>query len=258
MPPDAARSTNKEPGKGTGPLLIAHRGSSGEAPENTIAAFRLAVEQGADMLELDVRMTRDGELVVLHDRTLRRTTDGSGSVYAWTLKELKKLDAGSWFDPGFAGERIPTLREVLNMLPPRVGLNIEVKTDGQPRFPIERTLVKILNEEAPASGIFISSFDHRFLRRLHALAPELELGALLIPVRDSARSPASLHRSLGIRWIVCSGSWLRKRFIARAHEGGLSVCCYTVNTERQLARAVRFGIDAVISNFPSRVRRMLA
>ena len=241
----------------TGPLTIAHRGSSGQAPENTLVALRLAVDQGADMLEFDVRTTQDGELIVLHDRNLRRTTNGSGNVYGCTLQQLKRLDAGAWFDQRFTGEKIPTLREVCRYVPPHIGLNIEVKTDGQPRFPIERTLLKLLQEERSLHRVLVSSFDHRFLTRLNVLASGIQLGALMIPVRDSAKTPAALHRSLGVSWVVSSCSWLRKRFVVRAHESGLSVSCYTVNTERQLDRVVRYGIDAVITNFPAMVKQTL-
>src|SRR5512140_205883 len=118
---------------GTRPLLVAHRGSSGTAPENTMAAFRKAIAAGVDMIELDVRMSKDYHLIVLHDSTVRRTTNGPGRVCGMSLQELKSLDAGSWFGPRFRGEQIPTLREVMELLPARVGLNSEVKTDGDPR-----------------------------------------------------------------------------------------------------------------------------
>ncbi|HEY8531638.1 MAG TPA: glycerophosphodiester phosphodiesterase family protein, partial [Limnochorda sp.] len=112
------------------PLILAHRGASAEAPENTLAAFRLALEQGADGFELDIHRTRDGHLVVCHDERVDRTTDGTGFIGSMTLAELKKLDAGRWFDARFAGERIPTLDEVWALVEEAGGirlLNIEVK-----------------------------------------------------------------------------------------------------------------------------------
>ena len=111
-------------------LVVAHRGCSGRAPENTIAAFEMALEQGSDMIECDVRLTKDEEVVVFHDRALDRTTNGKGPVEQRTLEELKRLDAGSWFSSKFSGERIPTLSEVLHLLEGRAFLNIELKTDS--------------------------------------------------------------------------------------------------------------------------------
>src|SRR5690625_6609337 len=109
------------------PLIIAHRGASGNAPENTLAAFQLAVEEGADGIELDVHLSKDGELVVIHDDTLDRTTNGTGRVQDKDLDELKTYDAGSWFDSKFASERIPLLQEVIDILPDDVFLNVEIK-----------------------------------------------------------------------------------------------------------------------------------
>ncbi len=114
-------------------VIIAHRGSSGSAPENTLAAFRLAVKAGVDMIELDVRLTADRHLVVFHDRRLGRTVQGSGPVWTKTLAELRALDAGSWFGSRFRGENMPTLQEVFLAVPRTVGINVEVKTDGDPR-----------------------------------------------------------------------------------------------------------------------------
>src|SRR5512132_2317510 len=114
-------------------IIGAHRGSSGNAPENTLAAFRLAAKVGVDMIELDVRLTADRHLVVFHDRRLGRTVRGSGPVWMKTLAELRDLDAGSWFGHRFRRERIPTLHEVFHAVPRSVGINIEVKTDGDSR-----------------------------------------------------------------------------------------------------------------------------
>src|SRR5512135_624414 len=141
-------------------MVVAHRGSSGSAPENTLAAFRMAIDAGVDMIELDVRMTRDYHLVVHHDRRLERTTNGRGLVWEKTLQELKFLDAGSWYAPRFRGETIPTLREVMDMLPAHVGLNIEVKTDGDPRKnqALEESCVLLIRERRFEKRTILSSF----------------------------------------------------------------------------------------------------
>lgn len=240
---------------GKGPLVVAHRGSSGTAPENTLAAFRLAIEAGVQMIELDVRMTQDYHFVVIHDRTVDRTTNGTGHVWSMKLQDVKFLDAGSWFSPRFHTERIPSLREVMDMLPPSVGLNIEVKTDGDPRreHALEESLVLVLRERRMEGNVLISSFDHQHLRRLHRLDPELLLGALYYPVRDFAKKPSTIARQLGASAFICSRTQLRKRFVNDAHQHNVFVGVYGINTTRHLAEVCRFGVDAVVTDFPEKI-----
>lgn len=241
------------------PLVVAHRGSSGSAPENTMAAFRMAVEEGVDMIELDIRMTKDFELVVHHDADLRRTTNGSGFIWEKTLDELKYLDAGSWYSRKFAGERIPTLREVIDLLPANINLNIEVKSDGDVRRGIsfEDACIRVIREKGFAHRVLVSSFDHKFLCRFHKLDPAIRIGALYLPVRDAVKKPSTLQRRLGASAFICSRTQLRKRFIVDAHQHDIMVACYVVNTVRQLERMIRFGVDAVVTDFPRRIVRAL-
>ncbi len=243
----------------TRPLLVAHRGSSGTAPENTMAAFRKAIAAGADMIELDVRMTRDYHLVVLHDSTVRRTTNGSGAACGMTLQELKSLDAGSWYGPRFRGERVPTLREVMEMLPSHVGLNIEVKTDGDPRpdRALEESLVLIIREQGMTSRVLVSSFDHGHLRRMHALDPSVPLGILYVPVRDIGRSPSRLARRCGATAFICSRTQVRKRHVDDAHGHGIVVGVYGVSTPEHYRRMRSFGIDAIVTDYPERIAPLM-
>jgi glycerophosphoryl diester phosphodiesterase len=239
--------------------VVAHRGSSGAAPENTMAAFRLAVEAGADMIEFDVRMTRDFELVVHHDRSLGRTSDGSGRIWDLALNELRGVDAGSWHSKKFARERIPTLREVLTAVPFSVGLNIEVKTDGDRRrgLALPEAVLLCVRESRRQDSVVVSSFDHAFLRRLHHLDPSLRLGALIVPVRDRFRSPAQIARRAGARMIVCSRAQLRVRFVRDARAAGLGLAVYGVNTAADVVTALRAGVDAVITDNPARIIRAI-
>ncbi|MDQ3928010.1 MAG: glycerophosphodiester phosphodiesterase, partial [Chloroflexota bacterium] len=153
------------------PLLIAHRGGSLEVPENTLSAFRHAIRAGMRMVELDVQMARDGELVVIHDETVDRTTDGTGPVGSFTLEELQRLDAGSWFAPRYAGERIPTLRQVFDLcVPEGVGVVVEIKHPEM--YPgLEEKLVALIGEMwlRGAENIWCISFDHPCIRRLRKL-----------------------------------------------------------------------------------------
>ncbi len=238
-------------------MIMAHRGSSGSAPENTLAAFRLAAKAGVDMIELDVRLTADRHLVVFHDRRLGRTVSGSGPIWTKTLAELRSLDAGSSFSRRFRGERIPTLHEVFQAVPCRVGINIEVKTDGDPRMKVglEEILLAAVRSEAANRTILISSFNHALLRTLHRHEPWLTLGALYMPVRDVTRTPSALARRLGVSAFVCSRSQLRNRLVRNAHRHGLSVIVYGVNTARHFERARRFAVDAIITDFPEKMVR---
>ncbi len=224
-----------------------------------MAAFRMAIEEGVDMIELDVRMTKDFELVVHHDADLRRTTSGSGFIWKKTLDELKHLDAGSWYSPKFADERIPTLREVIDLLPTNINLNIEAKSDGDVRKGIafEDACIHVIGEKGFTNRVLVSSFDHKFLGRFHKLDPAIRIGALYLPVRDAAKKPSTLERRLGASAFICSRTQLRKRFIADAHQHDIMVACYVVNTVRQLERMIRFGVDAVVTDFPRLIVRAL-
>lgn len=234
-------------------IVVAHRGSSGAAPENTMAAFHAAAAAGAGMIELDVRFSAEGTPVVIHDRTLRRTTtSGRGNVYATPLAQLQRLDAGEWFSSRFAGERIPTLHQVLTSLPPGVGINCEVKTDGDPRPRLlrARTVAGTLEDCGKERMLIVSSFDHRFLSHLSRRAPGLVLGVLLQPIRDIARRASTLARKAGARYVFCSRRMIRHRMVDDVRRYGLSIGVYTVDTPAQLARAQRYDVDLVFTNHP--------
>ncbi|MGA9117015.1 MAG: glycerophosphodiester phosphodiesterase family protein [Bacteroidota bacterium] len=242
------------------PLVIAHRGSSGLAPENTLASFRRAVEEGAHMVELDVRMTRDFFLVVYHDPDIRRTTNGEGTIWEYSLQELRAFDAGAWFDLRFKGERIPTLRQVMELLPPGVDLNIEVKTDGDPRTKLafEEACILAVMEKRLEARTLVSSFDHAYLKRFHHLFPSIATAALVLPDVGAGHLPSRLAASLGVRAFISPLSGLTPHLVEDAHTHGLPVACYTVNTPKDLGRARSLGVDAVITDFPGRMAELVA
>ena len=161
--------------------IIAHRGASAWAPENTMAAFEKAVELGAEAIEVDVQLTADRVLVVLHDDTLDRTTNGSGPLNRNTLAQLKDLDAGSWFDSKFAGEQIPTLKEVLVWARGRCRVDIEVKTRTAREIPVQ-DFARIINEADMESQVAITSFERDFVEALQRYCPRLEVGLLISPL----------------------------------------------------------------------------
>lgn len=225
-----------------------------------MAAFMAAAAAGADLIELDVRFSADLACVVIHDRTVGRTTNGWGHVHTLPLSTLRQMDAGRWFAPRFAGEQIPTLAEVLEMLPPSVGVNCEVKTDGDPRSRVTRAraLIETVQRHGGNRSVIVSSFDHRFLSILSRQAPWLVLGVLLQPLRDLARRPSILARRAGATCIFCSKGMIRHRMVADAQSHGMSIGVYCVDTLGQLARARRYGADMVFTNYPERVLTWLA
>lgn len=159
-------------------LIYAHRGASAYAPENTMEAFRLALEMGADGIELDVHLTKDGELAVIHDETLDRTTNGTGKVHEHTMAQLKELDA-SCGKPGFEGARIPALGEVYDLVrDSRMIINVEIKTDANFYFGIEEKLVALEKEKGMTGRVIYSSFNHYTIANLKAVDPNAQLGLL--------------------------------------------------------------------------------
>src|SRR3990167_3696238 len=148
--------------------VIAHRGASCDAHENTLSAFELAIAQGADMIELDVRLSRDQEVMVFHDRSLKRTAGDERLLQQLSLRELKHLDAGGWFDPRFAGEEIPTLAEVLQICQGKIMLNIEIKKDAVFRSEalIEKKILALLEQYNMSHQVMISSFEPLALKRI--------------------------------------------------------------------------------------------
>ena len=241
-----------------GPLVVAHRGSSGNSPENTLAAFRQAISDGADMIELDVRMTKDFELVVLHDRSAYRTTGRRRKIWDLTLADLRSLDAGSRFSKKFADERIPSLRQVIDILPPTMSLNVEVKTDGdrRKRIALEESLYLVLREKDFLARTIVSSFDHKFLHRLHNVHPEIRTAVLHIPVRNMTRKPSAIVQKLGATGFTCSITQLRKRMADDVHANNITLACYGVNTHRQFEKAMKLGVDVVITDWPKEMQHL--
>ncbi len=234
----------------TRPLKIGHRGAAGSAPENTLASFRRAVALGVDGVELDLRRTRDGALVVIHDETLDRTTSGTGRVAERALAEIRTLDAGSWMGPEFAGERVPTLEEVATALPERIALFLEVKAISWQNPAIAEDVARVLREAGLLARARVSSFDHRLLRRLRALLPELRTGALfeLLPA-----DPVGLARACGALALHPSFEYLDAELVEAAHRAGLEVFTWTVNAAADIDRAGSLGIEGIMSDYPERL-----
>jgi glycerophosphoryl diester phosphodiesterase len=228
-------------------LNIAHRGASALAPENTIAAFERAVELGADAIEFDIHLSRDGELVVIHDDTLDRTTDGSGPVRERRLGELMRLDAGRWFGEGFAGQRIPSLDEVLDRFAGKVALALEIKA-GSTFFPgIEEKVISALRERAAIDQAAVASFDHYALRRLKEIEPTIRTAALLVgrPVSLSALAGPAKADGLALE-----ASFVTKTEVEACRASGLQLAVWVVNDPAQMRHFIRLGVDGIITDRP--------
>ena len=237
------------------PLIIAHRGASGEAPENTLAAFRLAMDAGADMIEMDLHQSKDGSLVVCHDFKLHRTARSRKSVKQLTLKELKSLDVGRWFHPRFSGETIPTLEEVLKLVKSRVRLNIEIKR-GSPFYPgIEERLVELLESFHTAESVLVSSFDDRALEKIHALAPKTPIG--LLAEKGNIKQLMQKANALSVFSMNLSTQLTTPAFVQEAHRHNFQVYVYTINQVRLMNYYLLMGVDGIFTNSPDRLAHLL-
>ncbi len=255
------RSFTPFPLEGEPPYVIAHRGVSGKNPENTLAAFSHALQvEGIDMIELDVRLSKEGEVVVVHDRTLQRTTTGNGPVRLYTVPELKALDAGSWFDPSFCNERIPTLREVLTLVDHRRWINIELKEDFLGRAPrglLERAVLDAVEQQGYRNHVLCSSFSHRIRWTLRSFDPEIPIGVIYNFRHDFFSSPSRLAASSGACAFVCGKLELRSSMIRDAHQHGLAVYVYTLDSPQDVRRMVKNGVCGVLSNNADDVAEIL-
>ncbi len=232
-------------------FVIAHRGASGVAPENTLLAIRKALEGGAAMVEIDVQATSDKHLVVFHDHVLGRTTNGHGHIRNTTLAAIRELDAGAWFDGSTVGERVPLLDEALDMIDHRAYLNVEIKPrNADPHAQdIARALVDVFRLRELLPYAVFSSFDHQLLADLKTMDASVHTCALNVP--DDHRLPSKILSACGADAFGCS---LRELTHARARDCAshqIPWGVYTVNTPDQLAHARSFGVQAVVSNFPS-------
>ncbi|MBI4546361.1 MAG: hypothetical protein HY707_00150 [Ignavibacteriae bacterium] len=241
------------------PLIVAHRGASATTPENTLAAFHQAILDGADAIEFDVRLTKDDEVVVIHDRTLHRTTDGSGFVNEKTLSELKSLTAGAWFGKQFASETIPTLDEVFEEVRGRVGINIEMKAhkDEQRQLMLVDRCCQIIKRHRAENIVLLSSFHKRLIKKAKQLNCNIAAGLLFHRFQLLGRSPVRTAHRMGVEFIILGGTSLRKSIVRKSHEQEIQIGEYTINTSPRVHRALRFGVDAIFTDDPAFILHQL-
>ncbi len=236
-------------------LRIAHRGASGHCPENTRASFLRAIELGADMVELDCQVTRDGAIVVIHDDTLDRTTSGRGRVRDHTLKELKALDAGSWFGASFAGEEILLLEEAIEVLRGRIALNLEIKGEDAPGR-LEIQCVGIVRSLRFLDQTVFSSFSPPRMRLVRDLAEDARIGVLMENRKGAWQDGFALAEELAAEALHPELTLLDGPPVDEAHRRGLEVRVWSVNRPDDMEWLARLGVDGIFTDYPERLLRV--
>jgi glycerophosphoryl diester phosphodiesterase len=230
-------------------LVIAHRGASGHAPENTLAAFKRAIALGATFIETDLQLTRDSRLVAMHDATVNRTTNGQGKVHDLTLMELRRLDAGSWFGSEFAGERIPTMDDILGFSKKHdVVFYLELKPGGS--WGGEHALVGALRESGEIPRAVVISFDADILARLRKIEPTLMTGLLY---DGQIEQPLEKALEVGARQLAVRGDLVTPALLKDARKRDLQVVCWTVNHPAHIRMLMAAGVDGIMSDYPDRL-----
>ena len=245
-------------------IIVAHRGASRQAPENTMEAFRLGVEAGADAIELDVHLTADGQLVVIHDDTLDRTTDRTGAVSGLTMEEIGRADAGARFarpdDAGLPfrgkGLRVPSLPEVLDWLPDRVGLVIEIKARAAADAVVEAVRDHAVRRDGRLAVI---SFDEAAIERVRELDREIKTGYLLVPTQpiEPALVWATEHGHAGVHPYEADLGMDPLPILAQAHAYGREIGCYVVNEPDRMQHLAACGVWGFVTDVPDVARAAL-
>lgn len=232
-------------------LIFGHRGAMAHAPMNTLAAFELAKSQGADGIELDVHLSRDGQLVVIHDYTVDATTDGQGKVADMTLDQLKRLDAGAWFSDEFAGQRIPTLDEVFDAFGDGLFINVEIKSSRETVDQMEKALADCVRRHNMRERVIVSCFDPVIVRHVKQTMPTALVGFLYVPnmpaahflplkdIRHEARHP--WHEMVDERYM----KWARAQ--------GYYVNVWTVNDVERALELKRLGVNVIMTDDPATI-----
>jgi glycerophosphoryl diester phosphodiesterase len=232
--------------------VVAHRGASGSFPENTAPAFREAIRLGVETIEFDVHLTGDGRGVIIHDPTVDRTSNGSGRVADMSLAEIKALDAGSWFGPGFAGERFLDLGEALDLMPPEMRLNVHVKAYPRDRDQIVPLVVRELVRRGRLASTFVASDQESV-----ALARRVE-SRLAICNLSTQPAASYVRRSQGIECLILQpgNAMTTPALVAEAHRCGMEVNPFYADEESEMLRLIECGVDGMLTNHPARLQEL--
>lgn len=240
------------------PLIIAHRGASAVAPENTLAAFKLAHQAGADGIELDVMLSKDNQLVIMHDDTVDRTTNGSGRVRDMTYAELKELDVGSHFSADFVGEKIPLLTQVYELLGKKLLINVELKNYATPFDDLTAKVIELTEKFNLVDSIILSSFNPINLSKARRINRNIRLGLLTAPGKPGKILRSRVGRIFPYDALHPHYSDTNSNLVQYIHQINRHVNVWTVDDPDELLRLKALGIDAVICNDPKSARAFLS
>jgi glycerophosphoryl diester phosphodiesterase len=242
------------------PLIIAHRGFSSVAPENTMAAFVAAYNAGANMIELDVRPAKDGSLIIMHDAAVNRTTDGKGNVIDLNLEELKKLDAGSYFGPEFKDEKVTTLEEVMDKLGDKVLINIEIKLPpNTPCTPFTDKVVELIQKKNLQSSVLVQSFHHDVLRRVNELDKSINLG-ILHGGGINSTEVVDFAKSINAVTFNPESKPLTQDIIDHLHKEHIMIMPWALGDDdsvNNMQKLQEMGVDGIITNYPDKLVKIL-
>ncbi|MBD3287270.1 glycerophosphodiester phosphodiesterase [candidate division KSB1 bacterium] len=232
--------------------ITGHRGSSGNAPENTLSAIKQAVDENADYIEIDIHITKDEQIILMHDDRVDRTTNGEGYVHDLTYPEILRLDAGSWFDSNFKDERVPTLEEVIDLVQGHVHLNIEIKSNVFIPAHIEK-LIQLIDERDFGEQCILTSFQRSYIEMIHHISPMLRTGLIM----NYMPHPQKMLLEDAFDVLSCNYRLVSKDIVEALHSSNKEIHVWTVNERADLLRMRDYGVDNVITNYPGAFRKML-
>ena len=230
--------------------ITAHRGASGLAPENTMASVVLAMKIGAHFSEIDVQETADGELILLHDNSLNRTTDRDGNIWEQNLSDLQGVDAGSWFSPQFAGEPVPTFEQIVDTVKDKMKLNIELKMNGHQQKLAAR-VVDLIQRKNFISQCIVTSFDREEIRVVKNLDPAIKTGYIFSKMPDEDLWTGEFDL------ISVNHKLVTAELVRNAHKAGKEVHVWTVNKAEEMKKLIDLGVDNIITNYPDVLKKVL-
>lgn len=244
-------------------LVTAHRGASGYAPENTLSAIKKALEIGVDRIEVDVQQSSDGVVVCLHDKSLERTTDSNGKVGEKSWEELQQVKAFGNFEAEFANEPIPILEQVFELMDGKTQFVIEIKAGNKTYPGIEDNVVKLIKKYKAEKWALVHSFNDKVLFHIHAKHPEIRLQKLFVSYSGGLMLDFKLHAVKLSKYDFVEGFGISKgaakqKLVDKIHELGKVVHVWTVNSEEDIEKILSLGVDGIISNYPDRVKNLLA
>lgn len=239
------------------PTIFAHRGASAYAPENTLAAFELAVRQKADAIELDAKLSADGHVVVIHDQTVDRTTNGAGAVGAMSLSQLRQLDAGVCFDQRFKGEGIPTLDEVFGRIGQQIYINVELTNYASLTDSLPQKVIELVEKHNLVGRVLFSSFNPLALLKVHRFMPGASIGLLTLGKNMGTLARTLFGAALSHQALHPHYHDVTPKLIARTHRRGRKVFAYTVNQAPEMQRLFQMGVDGIFTDDPLLARQIL-